>query len=214
MSLKKVIQPLIVIGIIILVSYNPVKKETNFIKLADNVIPFRDLSNNNRIYGTGSYIRFLGKSFILSNRHVCNYKKKGKSIQVDNTINKIIAISSKYDLCLLETDKNIGLKISKKRAKPLEEIVLIGFPRGIGKIIRKGAVVKDERLCIMYPKGIRCVDSTRISALAYGGNSGSPVLNSKGEVVNVLYAGSNQYPHEPYTVKYSQIMEFLIEYAR
>lgn len=213
MTIKKLLKGLLLLTILLSVGIQ--FKPLNFKELSKHVTPFRYLKANNRIYGSGSYIKYNGKVFIITNRHVCNAIGLSSYIQVDSTINKIIARSSKYDLCLLETDKKDGLTVAKERANPLDDVTLIGFPRGIGKVIRHGAIIRDTMPCVGYGKGIvRCVPSTQISALAYPGNSGSPVLNSDGEVIGLLYAGSNTYVHAPYIVKHSQLIEFLEEYAK
>jgi len=94
--------------------------------------PFKLLSRGNAIYGSGSYVVYKGKSFILTNRHICEagikYNKNQTHIQVDKSIHKVIAIApyGEGDLCILESDKpGFGLKVSSLEASPLDKITLI-----------------------------------------------------------------------------------------
>jgi S1-C subfamily serine protease len=175
-------------------------------------VPFRAISYNGAIYGSGSYIQYKGKYFILTNRHVCaagtQITGNKKQIQVDKHIAKIVAISKRADLCLVESDRKAGLEIAEQAAQPLDKITLIGYPRGVGLVIRTGRIIGDERITINYPYGQLTLLATRISATAYPGNSGSPVLKD-GKVVGVLFAGHPSFPHEPFIVPHSFLVEFL-----
>ena len=51
--------------------------------------------------------------------------------------------------------------------------------------------------------------SNHINNIAYGGNSGSPVINIWGNVVGVLYAGRNDQPTASHTVPLKEIKNFL-----
>jgi len=275
MSLKKMLIGMLILLQIVITGCNPPSDLEDGIsldsislskkELAKHIIPFRALMIGNRIYGTGFYLNFRGKTFIVTNRHICTAGQrlstgllgmlmgvKNVSIQANDTVNKIIHIDNRFDICILETDRTEGLELSPIGYRPLDKITLIGFPRGVGKIIREGRIVNDEKICIRYrrmnllnilkrsnkialkpltevvtyvekapkkkkrvsPYIVKCVDSTRISALAYGGNSGSPILNERGQVIGILYAGSNAYPHEPFIVKYEQLVQVLIEHAK
>ena len=193
---------------------NPIQKSRDNARLlAAYSIPFRALQFGNRIYGSGSYIKYKNKFYILTNRHIClgaqKYNNSKTHIQVDSHIAKIIKIGKDGDLCVLESNKNIGLRVSPTAAQPLDRVTLIGFPRGIGKVIRTGRIVGDVTIAMNNYMGFVKTPATQISAIAYPGNSGSPVLNEKGLIIGVLFAGSPVYPTEPFIVPHKKLIEFL-----
>lgn len=181
-------------------------------QLASNVVAFNSFVKG-KTYGTGFHVNYLGKTFILTNKHVCDAGlriDKGKALRVNNRIVKIIKIDDQHDLCAVEATQSKGLSLAAREAEVLDSITLIGHPRGLPTIVRKGAIVEHGlQACISYYEGVRCLESTRISALAYPGNSGSPVLNIKGNIVGVLFAGSSYYPHEPLIVPYAYVKQFI-----
>lgn len=206
---------LLILSTLLLTSCNPgPHANLDFDRLlSDYSTPFRSLKHNNRIYGSGSYIKYNNKFYILTNRHICTAGQRINNnkthIQVDNHVAKIIKISTDGDLCVLESNRQSGLLIAKKAAQPLDRLTLIGFPRGIGKVIRKGRIIGDRSILMWDGRGIVKVESTQISATAYPGNSGSPVMNTVGEVIGVLFAGSSAYPHEPFIVPHRKLIKFL-----
>jgi S1-C subfamily serine protease len=86
-------------------------------------------------------------------------------------------------------------------------VLLFGYPRGGDLTPRFGHVlVLNEPVTVNYGYGVYLtVESNTISTLTFPGNSGSAVFNSKGEVVNILYAGPNPLFLYGITVKNSQI---------
>lgn len=180
------------------------------VTVAPHVTPWRSLVQENRRRATGFYITYEGSNYILTNRHVCDANKQlyGLNIQFGNYIGKILAIDKVHDLCLVTSNREEGLILAKEPSSPLDKIYLVGFPRGLGKIIREGRIVEEITVTASWLDN-RPVRSTQISTIAYSGNSGSPLTNDKGEVVGVLFAGNPFYPTEPLMVPHRYVLSFL-----
>lgn len=140
----------------------------------------------------------VGKGkYVITNHHVIYGAKKisvrnGKG-QIRNA--KVVDFSKKFDLALLELDKNYHHKISLKTKtfkapKPGEDVVTIGFP-GIGETdwqptITQGIVSKVFTDDDDYP-------GTFMTTIAINsGNSGGPIFNLEGNLVGVAYASLNK----------------------
>ena len=184
-----------------------------FRSLAKHSTPFRALNQGNRIYGSGSYIQYKDKFYILTNRHIClagqHINKNKTHIQIDEQVARIVKISYDGDLCLLESNRKSGLLISNTAPVPMDHVTIIGFPRGIGKVIRSGRIINTKDIYMSNYSGYATVSATQISATAYPGNSGSPALNSNGHIIGVLFAGNSSYPQEPFIVPYNKLISFL-----
>lgn len=217
------------LALILFASAKPVKKDLAK-DLAKHVVPFKLAIKGGDRFATGFYLNYREKNYIVTNRHVCDAHKriyKHDNIQFGDYVGKIIAIDPTHDLCLVTSNRKEGLSLAKNQSKPLDKVTVIGFPRGLGKTIREGRVVGDYPIFAPwlsdfseaktlrdYVKALKIVETIQISAIAYGGNSGSPILNEEGNVTGVLFAGHRLYHTETYIVPLSYLKSFLRLNAR
>ena len=73
----------------------------------------------------------------------------------------------------------------------------------------KGILTAQELYSIVYTYCTKELESQHISNIAYGGNSGSPVVDMFGNVIGVLYAGRRDQPTASHTVPLKEIIKFL-----
>lgn len=198
------------------ISFISKPKEINIKKdIAPHVVPFKISILNNSRMATGFHLKYKGKVYIMTNKHVCDSHKViygHNDIRFGNYVGKIIKIDNLHDLCLVTSNRKDGLELSTKKAEDLDEVILVGYPRGIGKVIRKGYVIEPMDILAPWLGPGKIVETLRVSTIAYGGNSGSPVTNNKGKVIGVLFAG-NGYHTEAFIVPLLYIEIFLAQYA-
>ena len=212
--MKNIILVLIVAASIFSCNKKPVKKEFNLVEsVAQHVVSFNVASLDNRRLATGFHVEYQDKVFIMTNKHVCDASRNiynHNYIQFEDYVGKIIAIDTRHDLCLVTSNRKSGLKISSLASKPLDKLLLIGFPRGLGKTVRYGHHVDTEYIYAPWIKPETLYESINASFISYGGNSGSPVCNMKGEVVAILFAGDPRYHTEGSLVPLKYIKSFLL----
>ena len=75
-----------------------------------------------------------------------------------------------------------------------ELISIIGYPYGITRSRTYGHIAA-RAIPIVHPSTGYYMASDILDITVAGGNSGSPVLNAKGEVIGVLWGGFNDSPH-------------------
>jgi tetratricopeptide (TPR) repeat protein/sporulation protein YlmC with PRC-barrel domain len=136
------------------------------------------------VYGSGFIID--GNGTIVTNYHVIEpwektqkgilYIKKSDGVFLEPI--KIIAVDGDKDVALIRVKENnlsfIKMAIAYKASQG-EDVVVIGTPLGFETTVTNGII-----------SGIRGDDGfLQISAPVSPGNSGSPVLNSKGEAIGV-----------------------------
>ena len=183
--------------------------------------------------GTGFHVKLKsGELAILTNKHVCDMgSPKNETVIIEKDGEEIprqvLERYKHHDLCLVEAlsqdESYIDIADSSQEG---EDLVIIGHPgaRDLtlahGELIGKKVIdlqgpVKSESDCqgktFEFFFQLICVESFHshaISAIAYGGNSGSPVVNKYGNVIGVLFAGSNQ-PTDSYMVPLKYVKDFL-----
>ena len=146
-------------------------------------------------WGSG-FIVGKGK-YVITNYHVIHNSKR---VAVRNGLGqirnaKVVNFSKKFDLALLQLEKNYHHKISLntktfRNPRPGDDVITIGYP-GIGETawqptITQGIVSKVFTEDDEYPE-------TFMTTIAINaGNSGGPIFDLNGNLVGVAYASLNK----------------------
>ncbi len=146
-------------------------------------------------YGTG-FIVNTNSGIIVTNAHVagemavCTYEVKfgnGKTVE-----SKLLYIDPLYDFAILSVDpKNIpiyvkSLKISEEQPVINAKIYAMGNSSKNEFSTYQGYIFDTESILWLKPFAEQ---SFQFSGLTVPGASGSPVFNTKGEVIGLLYGG-------------------------
>ena len=152
--------------------------------------------------------KYKGKYFIITNRHCCEgganvFTRHIKNVLVvDKMVKKIIATHSNHDICVLESEKSeLYLKLSNSTLKKYEPVRVIGYPYGGMQTLYEGFYAYFDPLSRAIRSQTQMMNGQimtefvieptyNFSVRAYPGNSGSPILNMKHEVVALLNAVS------------------------
>ena len=185
--------------------------------------------------GTGFAIKApSGKLYTMTNAHIC---KIGKSLTAhtqdgSSQVIKVIKIYEKHDLCLMEPIKGLRPIAIADSIDLHEKVYLIGHPAlrpltfesgyyvgpydiklwidcKTGKAITNPSIQDFMKMLKGFQNCSKTFDTQHINNIAYGGNSGSPVLNKFGNLIGVLFAGHRFQNTASYTVPLKVIKEFL-----
>jgi len=180
--------------------------------VAPHVVAWKVIQYGNDRFASGFHLKYNGDVYIVTNKHVCDSNKEiygHDYIQFDDYVGEVIAIDTQHDLCLVTSNRDDGLELAQGWIKPLDEIILVGFPRGIGMTVREGRIIGEVSWVAPWINTNIETVSYQVSTQAYGGNSGSPVVDKYGKVVGVLFAGIDMYPGEPFVVPDYFLFDFL-----
>jgi V8-like Glu-specific endopeptidase len=181
-------------------SLQDVKEASKFIKSSSRAV-FRFEG------GTGSFVKYNDQLYIMTNNHVLGYKhcarngcfakaifnyEKGKSAVNKTLFVTPVAASTDVDVSFfkfkevtangdfLSVKPNVFLNLTPSNAQVGSEVYPIGHPRKSIKKYSSGKIVK-------YENGYMFVD-----ALTLPGNSGSPIVNSAGEIVGIHHSSAKK----------------------
>ena len=137
--------------------------------------------------GSGSGVIFSSNGYIITNHHVV---KGGSSIQVitsDETVfdAEVVSINKKIDIALLKINATGLISAdfgSSSDLKALDEVIAVGSPYLLQNTVTKGIVSskRDVDFEEIHIKG-----AIQHDAAINHGNSGGPLINSKGEVIGI-----------------------------
>lgn len=154
---------------------------------------------------------------LLTNKHVCRFGDDAKYTLTAADGSKYKATFKRYsdsvDVCILSTDAFITrLKLSTYDAHSGDEILTIGAPQGVLAQYNKGFVggYKFIQLDQEDNSFVIAFIAQFVSCAVYPGSSGSPVFNSYGRVVGIVFAGQRGSDHMSLLVPISLVHQFLL----
>lgn len=181
----------------------------------------KDIFDMNVATGSGFVFKhFNGKSYLLTNDHLCDSEFDAILIQdIENVYmgggmgGRVIVTDKSKDLCILSTNNELDpLEIERKPKLNIgEELFIIGAPEGDFPHISK-VIVTDPDFEKHYLKDVFYdldfkYNPILISGDVFYGQSGSPVINSRGKVVGIIFAKSG--PNSGLVIRAEEINDFV-----
>jgi len=199
------------------------KKEIKFGRVNETTVLIQttlmsaDLSEEDVSRGTGVII---SDKYILTAAHVCEPWKymvdtekryASMTIAIDVYGNywtgEPISIDHFYDICLFESDYNLGIKpskLSKKEPNRSDLYYYIGYPLGI-----KGKNLSNK--LFGYYAGELDNTYSIFNIPAVGGSSGGPIYDNKGDFVGLLIATYPEFNNMSISIQHKYIKRFIKE---
>src|ERR671932_644490 len=160
----------------------------------NQVIILNGVPSTGRSTALGSGFVYDNQGHIVTNYHVVNGVTKADVTFTDgNTYSaKVVAKDPYSDLGVLQItddfseEKIIPIPLANSSAvRPGEQVIAIGNPFGLSGTITTGIVSAKGRLLPNPDTGFSIPDMIQTDAAVNPGNSGGPLLNTKGEVIGM-----------------------------
>jgi S1-C subfamily serine protease len=161
-----------------------------------------------RVVATAWQLHYNGKQYTMTNNHVCKLAID-KKLEVGGKLIKILRISELHDICLLQPIKSLPALRLANSLYSFEPVYVIGHPRGLAKTIRQGWFTSTEEARFPWLENPFESSFHQLDIVAYPGNSGSPVLDFKGDVIGLLFGGFIGFHTETFIVPLEDLRFFL-----
>ena len=175
---------------------------------------------------SSSQVEYKGERFTLTNRHCCevmspktknNLKKRkyfggnteGELVTVGDTLREIIKLDTKHDLCVIEPDLSRPALTLATSYSITDKVTIIGHPRGMPQTIRHGRIIDVGSEIFYWVNSTHKLPWLFVTTTGYGGNSGSPLINSYGNLVGVIFMGWRTFHTEMGAVPLEDVKDFL-----
>jgi serine protease Do len=170
-----------------------------------------------RVIGSGFFIDKRG--YILTNHHVIEsevdpkyegysrlYIRLSESPAGERIPAKVIGYDKTFDLALIKTEvtpEYVFGGSSEQGVAPGDHIYAIGSPAGLEKTVTSGIISAMGR------RLLEIGDSMQVDVPLNPGNSGGPLLNEKGDVIGIVFAGLPQFPGLNFAVPFALVEKAL-----
>jgi len=190
---------------------------------------------NKRSGGSGVILQSTpNRSFILTNKHVCQLIQVGGTVTTDAGSYPVhsFRVYKRHDLCLIEVlaDLHQNTKLAEQAPVSYSEVTVAGHPALLPTMVTHGhfsnhmqiALIVDKEQCNGDEKdqeaffcemfGFKPIivnfEAQPITATIMAGSSGSGVFNDKGEISGLVFAGSEGLSYG-FIVPFEYVKDFL-----
>jgi S1-C subfamily serine protease len=177
-----------------------------------------------RLYVTGGTTFAIDKHRLVTANHICTVVEERENTHLVLTRHNgyrlldykgnivVIRQEAKSDLCMLWIEDTVlcPLKVSKHYPRMGDKVFIYGSPAGEFGYLTTGFIARThKRIQVRFRSGARSMTVMSFSAPAWGGNSGSPIINEDGEVIGMLSSGSYRYPFMNNSPTYHDFINFV-----
>lgn len=212
-----VVVPFIVIGLLIVCLF--LCNKNNDINIEDSLVYVVASSNDMTSFGSGFvYKTNKNKAYIITSYHVVedynsiyvynknNVKEKGKILNydIDNDV-VLIEVSNDLNLKSLKLGNSDNIKVKDSIyvvGSPIENEYFATYTSGIISYINRKIKVKTSN-------GSSTVNTIQIDAKINYGNSGSPLLNEKNEVIGMVFVKEEELDGIGFAIPINKIKEVI-----
>lgn len=171
------------------------------------------LDGEERIGASSSQVWYKGKRYTLTNKHVCDQAAVNNSdyMNIGGKRKKILKISKKHDLCVLEPLKDAPAFRIADNYSYQQKILMIGHPLGAKQTIRSGRITHQGSGFFYWIDPFLKVNYVEVTVIGYPGNSGSPIVNEYYKLVGICFSGDSSIHTRLAAVPLKDIKIFLEE---